>query len=112
MVNDVAGFPYKQTGAKAPLPLLQGVEKQIHGAAPRGHAAVTHEALRIHLVLLPFKMTAKTLEKVNVGGFVHPAAEGAYPVEDITSVAVFNGGDLGGHYEHLSAATGEVTRCL
>ena len=52
-------------------------------------------------------MTAKTLEKVPVslGGFVHPS-ETVYG-EEMASVAGFPPADLGGHYDHMSGATGE-----
>lgn len=60
-------------------------------------------------------MTAKTLEKVPVhlGGFVHPAAESVYPVDDMgsslqTSVAIFPNGDLGAHYDQINMA-GKIT---
>ncbi|XP_071403325.1 early growth response protein 2b-like [Centroberyx affinis] len=56
-------------------------------------------------------MTAKTLEKVPVslGGFLHPAAETVYSVDDIatglpTSVAIFPNSDLGGHYDQMNGA--------
>ena len=53
-------------------------------------------------------MTAKTLEKVPVslGGFVHPS-ETVYG-EEMSSVAGFPPTDLGGHYDHMSGATGET----
>jgi len=60
-------------------------------------------------------MTAKTLEKVpvNLGGFVHPASESVYPVDDMgsslqTSVAIFPNGDLGAHYDQINMA-GKIT---
>lgn len=56
-------------------------------------------------------MTAKTLEKVplNLGGFMHPAADSVYSVDDIatslpTSVAIFPNTDLGAHYDQINVA--------
>lgn len=55
-------------------------------------------------------MTAKTLEKVpvNLGGFMHPAAESMYSVDDIASVAIFPNGDMGAHYDQMNVASGEL----
>ncbi|XP_033974855.1 early growth response protein 2b [Trematomus bernacchii] len=64
-------------------------------------------------------MTAKTLEKVpvNLGGFVHPASESVYPVDDMgsslqTSVAIFPNGDLGAHYDQINMADGLMSADL
>lgn len=55
-------------------------------------------------------MTAKTLEKVpvNLGGFVHPAVDSVYPVDDIPSVAIFPSSDLGAHYEQMNVTAGKL----
>lgn len=62
-------------------------------------------------------MTAKTLEKVpvNLGGFVHPAADSVYSVDDIaaclpTSVAIFPNADLGAHYDQMNVAAGTIDK--
>lgn len=54
-------------------------------------------------------MTAKTLEKVpvNLGGFVHPAVDGVYSVDDIPSVAIFPSSDLGAHYDQMNVTPGK-----
>lgn len=55
-------------------------------------------------------MTAKTLEKVpvNLGGFVHPAVDSVYPVDDIPSVAIFSSSDLGAHYDQMNMTAGKL----
>lgn len=55
-------------------------------------------------------MTAKTLEKVpvNLGGFVHPAVDSVYPVDDIPSVAIFPSSDLGAHYDQMNVTAGKL----
>lgn len=54
-------------------------------------------------------MTAKTLEKVavNLGGFVHPAIDSGYPVDDIPSVGIFPSSDLGAHYDQMNVTAGK-----
>lgn len=55
-------------------------------------------------------MTAKALEKVpvNLGGFVHPAVESVYSVDDIPSVAIFPSSDLGAHYDQMNVTAGKL----
>lgn len=60
-------------------------------------------------------MTAKTLEKVpvNLGGFVHPAADSVYCLDEVASslpasVAIFPNSELGAHYDHMNVAPGKI----
>lgn len=58
-------------------------------------------------------MTAKTLEKVpvNLGGFVHPAVDSVYQVDDIPAVAIFPSSDLGAHYDQMNVTAGKEFKC-
>lgn len=55
-------------------------------------------------------MTAKTLEKVplNLGGFVHPAVDSVYSVDDIPAVAIFPSSELGAHYDQMNMTAGKL----